>query len=68
MNTRVTVIGVIFIIIGFYQLYAVIGYFKFLKKHGNSSTSPFSLFGLWTSLMFSLLTIGIGFGAVFHLI
>ncbi|ERL45741.1 hypothetical protein [Lactiplantibacillus paraplantarum] len=62
------VFGLLFTGLGGLQIIAVRRYFRQLKLHGNSETSPFSALALWSGFVFGLIFIVAGIVAGFGLI
>jgi hypothetical protein len=58
-------IGVIFLSIGIWQLVITKRTLTDLKKEGDKNTSPFIILGLWNSLIFAIIFIGIAIGCFF---
>lgn len=69
---RVTIMDIILeigiVLIGVWQMYATIKYFRTIKEHGNSSTSPFSLVAIFSSFSLSIFFIIIGLTGIFNLL
>ena len=57
-------LGLIFLVIGIFQLVITWRTFAHLKKEGDKNTSPFTMLGLWNSLVFALLFIVVAFMCV----
>ncbi|HJE96068.1 MAG TPA: immunity protein [Ligilactobacillus acidipiscis] len=52
--------GILFILIGIWEFYAVYQSFKNVQKKGNENTSGFMPLSLWSGGVFGLIMIGIG--------
>ncbi|EOT38119.1 hypothetical protein [Enterococcus columbae] len=63
-----TLVGLVLVILGGYEFYAVLKAFKYTKKHGNKNTSPFLPLGLYSGTVFGLTLVGFGVSLIFHLI
>ncbi|WP_119317118.1 hypothetical protein [Companilactobacillus formosensis] len=63
-----SIFGVLFILIGIWQLFISIKYLNVLKKVGNKTTSGFSPLAIYFSLFIGVVFLVIGISAVFHLI
>jgi hypothetical protein len=58
-------IGVIFLLVGIWQLAMTWRTFARLKTKGDKSTSPFIMLGLWTSFSFSIIFLAVALGCFF---
>jgi len=57
--------AILFLIIGVWQIYITIVYFKNLKKSANKDTSPFVLAAMWSSLVVGVILTVLGISAFF---
>ncbi|MBS5819760.1 hypothetical protein [Enterococcus gilvus] len=45
------IIGIVFLLLGIWQLWMTVRTFKNIKKEGNENTSPFIMLSLWGSIV-----------------
>jgi len=57
--------AILFLIIGVWQIYITIVYFKNLKKNANKNTSSFVLAAMWSSLVVGVILTVLGISAFF---
>lgn len=62
------ILSIVFILIGIWQMYATVSYFKTLKVAASKSTSAFAPMAVYFSFTLSLFFILIGLAAVFNLL
>lgn len=63
-----TLVGMILVILGCYEFYAIIKVFRYAKEKGNKFTSPFLPAGLYSGTIFGLTLVGFGISLIFHLL
>ncbi|CAI3443002.1 hypothetical protein [Enterococcus cecorum] len=63
-----TIVGIMLIVLGMYEFYAVYNVVKYTKKHGDKNISPFLPFGLYSGSVFGFTLVGFGLSLIFHLI
>ncbi|AUI71291.1 hypothetical protein COSHB9_12980 [Companilactobacillus alimentarius] len=59
------VVAILFIIIGIWQIFISVKYFKYLKQNANKDTSRFVLLAVWSSFIIGLFLFVIGISAFF---
>ena len=62
------IFGIVFMLIGLWQMYATVKYFKTLKVNAGKSTSAFSPMAIYFSFALSLIFFFLGLAAVFNLL
>lgn len=55
------VVGIIFLVLGVWQLWMTKRSFTNLRQKGNKDTSPFVMFSLWSSLLMAIIFLGISY-------
>ncbi|WP_338231265.1 hypothetical protein [Companilactobacillus muriivasis] len=55
--------AILFFIVGIWQIFITIVYFKNLKKNANKSTSPFAPVAMWSSLVVGVTLTVLGLSA-----
>lgn len=58
-------IGGIFLLISIWQFIVTGRTFSYLKKEGGKRTSPFILLGLWSSLVFAIISFAVAIASFF---
>ncbi|KRK52426.1 hypothetical protein FC97_GL000228 [Companilactobacillus kimchii DSM 13961 = JCM 10707] len=66
MNIMKNIFSTLFIIIGIWQFFVTINYFKTLKKSGGKSTSAFSPMAIWFSFILAITFIILGLSSLFN--
>lgn len=59
-------IGGIFLLISIWQFIVTGRTFSYLKKEGGKRTSPFILLGLWSSLVFAIISFAVAIASFFY--
>ncbi|HBC4853573.1 hypothetical protein ACUXIF_001576 [Enterococcus faecalis] len=59
-------IGGIFLLISIWQFIVTGRTFSYLKKEGDKRTSPFILLGLWSSLVFAIISFAVAIASFFY--
>ena len=59
-------IGGIFLLISIWQFIVTGRTFSYLKKEGGKRTSPFILLGLWSSLVFAIISLAEAIASFFY--
>lgn len=59
-------IGGIFLLISIWQFIVTGRTFSYLKKEGSKRTSPFILLGLWSSLVFAIISFAVAIASFFY--
>ncbi|BDR58716.1 hypothetical protein [Xylocopilactobacillus apicola] len=62
-----TILGILVICLGAYEIKSTIKYFHGIKDDGNESTSPFALITIYFSLFFGGVLLVSGMGLALHL-
>jgi len=57
--------AILFFIVGIWQIFITIVYFKNLKKNANKNTSSFVLAAMWSSLVVGVILTVLGISAFF---
>ncbi|MCT3053640.1 MULTISPECIES: hypothetical protein [Lactobacillaceae] len=55
--------AILFLVIGIWQIFVTIVYFRNLKKHANKDTSPFAPVAMWSSLVVGVTLTVLGLSA-----
>lgn len=63
-----TIVGIVLLLLGCYQLYATRNVFVYTKKQGNKNTSAFLPLGLYSGGLMGIVFLGFGVALTFHLI
>ncbi|EKZ0362665.1 hypothetical protein ACTRHR_001444 [Enterococcus faecalis] len=59
-------IGGIFLLISIWQFIVTGRTFSYLKKESGKRTSPFILLGLWSSLVFAIISFAVAIASFFY--
>lgn len=59
-------IGGIFLLISIWQFIVTGRTFSYLKKEAGKRTSPFILLGLWSSLVFAIISFAVAIASFFY--
>ena len=59
------IFGILFLLLGLWQLVMFKRAFSHLKHQGDKTTSPFIMLSLWSGLLFAIVFLGISFSCFF---
>lgn len=63
MSNIDTIAAILFLVIGIWQIFITIFYYKNLKKNANKGTSQFAPLAMWSSLVIGVILTVIGLSA-----